>query len=82
MMGPFYRRVFDRIRAVEGQKLIWYEPNVLFNFSADTNIPALGDPNAGFSFHFYCTPGLAAPPYNLASCDQQNEHVLTNADSC
>jgi endoglycosylceramidase len=79
-MGPFYRRVFDRIRAVESQKLIWYEPNVLFNFGADTNVPALGDPAAGFSFHFYCTPGLAVAPYNLASCDVQNDHVLANAD--
>jgi endoglycosylceramidase len=80
VMGPFYRRVFDSIRAVEPQKLIWYEPNVLFNFGADTNVPARDDPAAGFSFHFYCTPGLAAPPYNLASCDQQNDHVLSNAD--
>ena len=79
-LGPFYRRVLDRIRAVERQKLIWYEPNVLFNFGADTNVPALGDRAAGFSFHLYCTPGLAAPPYNLASCDEQNEHVLSNAD--
>src|SRR5829696_110037 len=78
-MGPFYRRVFDQISAVESQKLIWYEPNVLFNFGADTNIPPLGA-NAAFSFHFYCTPGLAAPPYNLASCDEQNDHVLANAD--
>jgi endoglycosylceramidase len=78
-MGPFYRRVFDRIRAVESQKLIWYEPNVLFNFGADTNIPALGG-NAAFSFHFYCTPGLAVPPYGLASCDDQDEHVMANAD--
>jgi hypothetical protein len=80
-LGPFYRRVLDRIRAVDRQKLIWYEPNVLFNFGADTNIPALGDRAAGFSFHFYCTPGIAAPPYNLASCDEQTgEHVLSNAD--
>ena len=79
-MAPFYRRVFDRIRAVERQKLIWYEPNVLFNFGADTNIPAFGDRSAGFSFHFYCTPGVAAPPYNVASCDQQDEHVMANAD--
>ena len=79
-LGPFYRRVLDRIRAVERQKLIWYEPNVLFNFGADTNVPALGDRATGFSFHLYCTPGLAAPPYNLASCDEQNEHVLSNAD--
>jgi endoglycosylceramidase len=79
-MEPFYRRVFDSIRAVERQKLVWYEPNVLFNFGADTNIPALGDRASGFSFHFYCTPGVAAAPYNLASCDEQNEHVLSNAD--
>jgi endoglycosylceramidase len=79
-MGPFYRRVFDRIRAVDRQKIIWYEPNVLFNFGADTNIPALGDRAAGLSFHFYCTPGVAAPPYNKASCDEQSEHVLSNAD--
>jgi endoglycosylceramidase len=78
-MGPFYRRVFDRIRAVDPQKLIWYEPNVLFNFGADTRVPALGDPAAGFSFHFYCTPGVAAPPYNLATCDQQADHVMSNA---
>jgi endoglycosylceramidase len=79
-MGPFYRRVFGRIRAVESQKLIWYEPNVLFNFGADTSIPPLGE-NAAFSFHFYCTPGLAVVPYNLASCDEQNEHVLADADT-
>jgi endoglycosylceramidase len=80
VMGPFYRRLFERIRAVERQKLIWYEPNVLFNFSADTNIPPLGDRSAGFSFHFYCSPGIAAPPYNTAPCDQQADHVLSNAD--
>jgi endoglycosylceramidase len=79
-MAPFYRAVIGQIRAVEPQKLIWYEPNVLFNFGADTNIPALGDRATGFSFHLYCTPGLAVPPYNLASCNDQNEHVLANAD--
>jgi endoglycosylceramidase len=72
--------VFAAIRAVDRKQLIWYEPNVLFNFSADTNLPAFGDRSAGMSFHFYCTPGIAAPPYNVASCDQQNEHVLSNAD--
>ncbi len=79
-MGAFYGRVLAAIRAVEHQKIVWYEPNVLFNFGADTSIPPLGDRAAGFSFHFYCTPGLAAPPYNLASCDQQDEHVMSNAD--
>ncbi len=80
VMEPFYRRLLAAIRPIERQKLIWYEPNVLFNFGADTSIPALGDRSTGFSFHLYCTPGLAAPPYNLASCDEQNEHVISNAE--
>ncbi len=78
-MTPFYQRVIAQIRGVERQKLIWYEPNVLFNFGADTNI-ALNDRSAGFSFHVYCTPGLAVPPYNVQGCDAQNDHVLANAD--
>ncbi|HEY3193504.1 MAG TPA: cellulase family glycosylhydrolase [Solirubrobacterales bacterium] len=79
-MAPFYHRVIDRIRAVERQKLIWYEPNVLFNFGAETNIPGLGDRSAGFTFHVYCTPGVAVVPYNTASCDALDDHVLSNAD--
>jgi endoglycosylceramidase len=79
-MGPFYRRVIDRIRAVERQKLVWYEPNVLFNFTADTNLPDFGDRSAGFSFHVYCTQGLAPPPYSGANCETLDEAVLANAD--
>jgi endoglycosylceramidase len=79
-MGPFYRRVIDRVRAVEPQKLIWYEPNVLFNFAADTNILDFGDPAAGFSFHVYCTQGLAPPPYTGANCETLDQVVLSNAD--
>jgi endoglycosylceramidase len=74
VMGPFYRRVLDRIRAVERQKLIWYEPNVLFNFGGDTNIPPLGDSSTGFSFHVYCTAG-GGPV-----CDGFNERVFQNAE--
>jgi endoglycosylceramidase len=80
VMGPFYRLLFDRIRAVERQKLIWYEPHVLFNFAADTNLPDFGDRAAGFSFHVYCTQGLAPPPYTGASCETLDEVVLANAD--
>ena len=79
-MGPFYQRVIDRIRAVERQKLIWYEPNVLFNFTADTTLPDFGDRSAGFSFHVYCTQGLAPPPYSGSSCEKLDEVVLSNAD--
>jgi endoglycosylceramidase len=79
-MGPFYQRVIDRIRAVERQKLIWYEPNVLFNFTAPTNLPDFGDRSAGFSFHVYCTQGAAPPPNTGASCETLDDVVLSNAD--
>jgi endoglycosylceramidase len=79
-LEPFYRRAFAQIRRVEPQKLIWYEPNVLFNFGAATNIPSLGDPAAGFTFHLYCTLGLTIPAYKGHGCDLLNEHVLANAD--
>jgi endoglycosylceramidase len=79
-MGPFYRRVIDQVRAVEHQKLIWVEPNVLFNFTADTNLPDFGDRATGFSFHVYCTMGLAPPPYTGANCETLDDVVLTKAD--
>lgn len=79
-MEPFYRSVIARIRNADPQKLVWYEPNVLFNFGADSSITGLRDGAAGFSFHVYCTPGLAVFPYNAQSCPNQDEHVLQNAE--
>ncbi len=79
-MAPFYQRVTAQIRNVDPQKLLWYEPNVLFNFGADSSIPAL-DRTAGFSFHVYCTPGgPAVAPYNAQGCSALDDHVFSNAD--
>ncbi len=79
-MEPFYRRVIAQIRSVEPQKLIWYEPNVLFNFGADSSVTGFGDKAGGFTFHIYCTPGLGVAPYNLQGCAAQDDHVFQNAD--
>jgi endoglycosylceramidase len=80
-MAPFYRRVIARIREVEPQKLIWYEPNVIFNFGADSHIPALGDPQLGFSFHVYCLTGtFSIPGMPQTSCETLDELVFQNAD--
>ncbi len=79
-MEPFYRRVISQIRSVERQKLIWYEPNVLFNFGAKSSIDGLGASAGGFTFHVYCTPGLAVPPYSLENCAALDQHTLQNAD--
>ncbi len=78
-LAPLYRRVISRIRAAEGRHLVFYEPNVLFNFDANTNLPDLGFTRLGMSFHDYCLVGLVsgAP----SSCSALEEKVFENADA-
>jgi len=79
---PFYKQVFAAIRAVDPGKLIWYEPNVLFNFGAASSVTGLGDRSAGFSFHDYCAAtGPQIPAYTGRSCTSLNNHVFDNADA-
>ena len=70
------------IRAAGGRRTIYYEPHVLFNFGADTNLPDLnggGERNLGFSFHDYCLAGLIAGA--PSSCEELDELVFDNADA-
>jgi endoglycosylceramidase len=78
-LAPFYRRVISRIRAVERRHLVFYEPNVLFNFDADTNLPDMGFTRLGMSFHDYCLVGLVsgAP----STCGAVEGAVFDNADA-
>ena len=55
--GPFasfYHLVIGSIRKADPRTLIFYEPQVLFNYASNTNLPALGDPRLTFAFHNYC----------------------------
>ena len=79
VLVPFYRSVIGAIRSADPGKLLWYEPNVIFNFGADTNIPAMGDRSLGMSFHLYCLAGLVAGTAGQ-TCPALNEQVLQNAD--
>lgn len=56
-LTAFNRRVDAAIRSVDRTTLVWYEPNVLFDFGAPTNVGGLDDPHAGFSWHDYCLGG-------------------------
>ncbi|HEY7152228.1 MAG TPA: cellulase family glycosylhydrolase, partial [Solirubrobacterales bacterium] len=78
-LGRFYRRVIRRIRGVERRHIVFYEPNVLFNFDADTKLPDMGSRKLGFSFHDYCFVGLVsgAP----SSCAAAEQRVFDNADA-
>jgi endoglycosylceramidase len=73
--GPlttFYRRVTRRIREVDRHTVVWYEPQVLFDFGSATSQGGVG-PHAGMSFHAYClTPGPA--------CDRTEQLPFENAE--
>lgn len=78
-LAPFYRRVIAGIRAADHRHLVFYEPNVLFNFDVDTNLPELASRRLGFSFHDYCLLGLiSGAPSTCAAAERQ---VFDNADA-
>src|SRR3954452_8878228 len=75
-MGRFIARTIKAIRAVDPGTLAFYEPQVLFNDGADTNLPDTGDAGAGFSFHDYCLTAKSADN----DCDLLDDRVFQNAD--
>ena len=79
---PFYKRVIGAIRGADQGKLLWYEPNVLFNFGADSSVTGLGDRSAGLSFHVYCAPGsFNIGAFSGLGCPGLDDHVFSNADA-
>jgi endoglycosylceramidase len=80
-LAAFSRAATAAVRSAESQKLVWYEPNVLFDFGSGTSHPALGDEQAGFSFHAYCLPAGLGLPLPVPGCDLLEDSVFTNADN-
>jgi endoglycosylceramidase len=58
-LGAFQQRVITAIRGSDRNHLVWYEPNVLFNWGLPTLLPRFLDKRVGMSFHDYCAPGPA-----------------------
>jgi endoglycosylceramidase len=56
-LEPFSERVIGAIRRVDRRSLVWYAPNVLFDFGSDSSHGDTGDPRAGFAFNMYCLAG-------------------------
>ncbi len=63
-LTAFNRRVAKAIRTVDRRTLIFYEPNIGFDFGAPSQVGALAHGPAGFAFHDYC---LTASPEGCAS---------------
>jgi endoglycosylceramidase len=53
-LTAFNHKVAAAIREVDPSTMIFYEPNVGFNFGYNTSVGSLGDAHAGFAFHDYC----------------------------
>ena len=77
-MAKFIDRTMKAIRTVDPKTLVFYEPQVLFNDGADTNLPDTGDANAGFSFHDYCL--TADQGGSTLSCHEFDDLVFQNAE--
>jgi endoglycosylceramidase len=84
-LSAFYRRVTSAVRAVDGAHLIFYEPNLFFDFGANTHLddPSGGRPQAGFAFHNYCLGGgagdaLPPVPGSEPGCSVEEQMVFDN----
>jgi endoglycosylceramidase len=75
----FYEKVIAAIRQTDRRNLIWYEPQVQFNFGSDSSVDGLADPRLGFSFHVYCL-SAAAGGGNSPACETADNLVFDNAD--
>ncbi|MEA2429787.1 MAG: endoglycosylceramidase [Thermoleophilaceae bacterium] len=79
-LSAFVQRVRTAIRTVDPSSLVWYEPNVLFNNGADTNLANFGDKNAGMSFHDYCLTANEGGSGYSEACQQSDSLVFQNAE--
>jgi len=55
--AQFYRRTLTALRAGDARHLAFYEPNLIFNDGADTQLPKFDDPRLALSWHNYCLVG-------------------------
>ncbi len=82
LLSAWYRRVIAALKRTDPRHLAFVEPNLFFDFGANTN---LGDTGGdGFAFHDYCLgagAGDALPtvPNNGTPCGIEESMVIANA---
>jgi endoglycosylceramidase len=79
-LSAFNARMLSAIRQVDPDTLVWYEPHVLFNNGADTNLADTGDANTGMSFHDYCLAASEGDAGYSAACQASDSLVFQNAE--
>jgi endoglycosylceramidase len=79
MLTEFIKRTIAAIRLADQRTLVFYEPQVLFNDGADTNLGDTGDPSSGMSFHDYCLFADQGGT-GYGGCGTFDDLVFSNAD--
>ena len=81
LLTRFTRRIVAGVRAVDRERLIFYEPILLLDIGSATRVGDPGDPNAGFSYHAYCVQAFTNGnrPSPAVPCRAEEERVLENA---
>src|SRR4051794_23330849 len=55
--ADFWRKTIGGLRGADKTHLAFYEPNVIFNDGAETQLPKFDDERLGMSWHNYCLVG-------------------------
>ncbi len=83
-LTSFSRRIANSIRSGDPHRIVFAEPNLMFDVGAATGLGDIGDRNAGLSFHDYClgaAPGLPQIPDPAQSCRTGEQLTLDNAEA-
>jgi endoglycosylceramidase len=80
VLDPFYRQLVSSIRSADPAHLIVYEPNLLFDYGANTQ-DGSPDRNAVFGFHDYCLGGVFPGGGESQGCQLGDQMPLQNAIS-
>src|SRR5437763_5785848 len=82
VFAAFYQRTLKALRAGDQRHLAFYEPNVIFNDGADTQLPKFGDKRLGMSWHNYCLVGDVSGSGGGGGqgCDTEESLPFQNAD--
>jgi endoglycosylceramidase len=75
--ADFYKRTLAALRQGDSRHLAFYEPAVVFNFGAGTNLPKLDDPKLAMSWHVYCLSPTSGPTAD--ACAQSEKLPFQNA---
>jgi endoglycosylceramidase len=80
-LTPFYGRLANAIRRADRKHLVVYEPNLLFDFGANTGVDPPRDARTVFGFHNYCLNSAVPGSPDPQQCAIGEELTYDNAEA-